>query len=345
MSHFSVGVLVSPERLADHDGDVESAVTEMMAPYQENNMGDCPEEYIEFIDVTEEERSNYEDRKEEYVADGYDTFEKYIEEYCGYEYNEVEGGWGYYENPNRKWDWWSIGGRWRNMLQLKQGAALVTSGTGELSTFDRIALSRGEDIDIPEGTADYAKISDIDWAGMNAEVDNTIKDFYNLYILSQKYQPLFNEIKANLDDSVEKDKIYEVVSQMAYEQLDLPEDCKFSKDDIAKADFSQSWTLAELGLRQVKQEDGKDVLDENGKRVVETLPFTLEDLLTTHRHYWEFGTFALLNDEGWQSKGEMGWFGMSSDTPEDGENWNKSYMDFIKQASDDTIFVVVDCHI
>lgn len=42
----------------------------------------------------------------------YKTFEKYAEDYRGYEYNEEEKGYGFYGNPNAMWDWYQIGGRW-----------------------------------------------------------------------------------------------------------------------------------------------------------------------------------------------------------------------------------------
>lgn len=42
----------------------------------------------------------------------YKAFEKYAEDYRGYEYNEEEKGYGFYCNPNAMWDWYQIGGRW-----------------------------------------------------------------------------------------------------------------------------------------------------------------------------------------------------------------------------------------
>ena len=48
------------------------------------------------------------------------TAAKIIEEEEGYEFNELEGGWGRWHNPNAKWDWWQIGGRWRGKLRVKE---------------------------------------------------------------------------------------------------------------------------------------------------------------------------------------------------------------------------------
>lgn len=43
--HFTVGVLV------DKKG---KKLEELLAPYQENNMGNCPKEFLEFMEATEE---------------------------------------------------------------------------------------------------------------------------------------------------------------------------------------------------------------------------------------------------------------------------------------------------
>ena len=40
----------------------------------------------------------------------YKTFEKYAEDYRGYEYNEEEKGYGFYCNPNAMWDWYQMAG-------------------------------------------------------------------------------------------------------------------------------------------------------------------------------------------------------------------------------------------
>ena len=50
MSHFAVAVI------SKHPEDVER----LLAPYQENNMGDCPREFLEFVDAEREEKEVYE---------------------------------------------------------------------------------------------------------------------------------------------------------------------------------------------------------------------------------------------------------------------------------------------
>jgi hypothetical protein len=59
-----------------------------------------------------------------------------------------------------------------------------------------------------------------------------------------------------------------------------------------------------------------------------------------------FGTFAVLKNGEWFEKGEMGWFGMSSDTAEEANKWESEFYDrFLNGLPADTLITVVDCHI
>lgn len=50
------------------------------------------------------------------------------------DYDEDEyGRRGRYENPNAKWDWWVIGGRWSDMLHLKNGEHTDTALASDVS--------------------------------------------------------------------------------------------------------------------------------------------------------------------------------------------------------------------
>lgn len=120
--HFPVGVLV------DKKG---KKLEELLAPYQENNMGNCPKEFLEFMEATEE-INEYEDHKEDY-----ETLDEFMEDYYGIEKDKETGKYGYWENPNAQWDWYQIGGRWSNMLLSKNGYK-----------------------------SNYLQLKDIDWNGM-----------------------------------------------------------------------------------------------------------------------------------------------------------------------------------
>jgi len=40
------------------------------------------------------------------------TYDDYMRDYHGYQYDEDQEAYGYYTNPNAQWDWYQVGGRW-----------------------------------------------------------------------------------------------------------------------------------------------------------------------------------------------------------------------------------------
>lgn len=189
MSHFAVAVI--------SDGTKE--LSELLAPYQENNMCDCPKEYLAFVDETDDYRETYETSEREFVnmPDGrrispyddefrvrdesrpfesykfvvpeelervhiplkeiYPTFEDYMKG-IDMEPDPETGKYGYWENQNRKWDWWMVGGRWR---------AQVHATNGECAPYPRFNLG-GETMweeakDYPPEHFDSAKLGDMIW--------------------------------------------------------------------------------------------------------------------------------------------------------------------------------------
>lgn len=163
---------------------------EKLAPYQENNMGDCPEEYLEFCDRTEEARERYENgfTKHWRTPDGqlrsyyewnirklnnkelvitefkekYETFEDFVTDYYGFQYYEDQDGYGYWHNPNSRWDWYLLGGRWKGLLLVSDDAECYEGSKG-------INERDHEDYyPAPDGYqwCDAAKFGDIEWSMM-----------------------------------------------------------------------------------------------------------------------------------------------------------------------------------
>lgn len=57
-----------------------------------------------------------------------------------------------------------------------------------------------------------------------------------------------------------------------------------------------------------------------------------------------FVTYAVIKDSKWYSKGDMGWFGISSNDVSD-EDWNAKFWELVNSAPDTTLFSLFDCHI
>lgn len=106
----------------------------------------------------------------------YPSFEEYMMESIGMVKDEETGRYGYYTNPNAKWDWFVIGGRWRGMVKLKPGKL----GNLGLDGYD-------DGTAIKEGYCDQAMISDVDFS-INAEAYQTAIRFWEIHVEGQEPQ-------------------------------------------------------------------------------------------------------------------------------------------------------------
>jgi hypothetical protein len=89
------------------------------------------------------------------------------------------GNWGYWYNPNAKWDWWVIGGRWKGFLVTKPN----TSGIlGEPGVFERMA--EGKDKEMYQYTstqADIARFKDIDFEALAVRRREEFEQWWDRY--------------------------------------------------------------------------------------------------------------------------------------------------------------------
>ena len=103
MSHFAVAVF--------HNED--QSVDELLAPYDEGI------KYAPYLKFSKQDAINYVREKYREMLDKNDDdcwnliASWYIPDRKGNLYST--------SNPNAKWDWWVIGGRWSNLLKLKNG--------------------------------------------------------------------------------------------------------------------------------------------------------------------------------------------------------------------------------
>jgi hypothetical protein len=147
MSHFTVLVI----------GD---NIEKQLQPYHEYECTGIDDEYVIDVDKTEEVESwlkefiwfgktknggvwDYEYKEEGAIENLVDIkldtrrsyfnnsgldIDKEIEEWHGY--TKRGNQWIRHTNPNDKWDWWVVGGRWTGFFKLKQGAVGETGKPG-----------------------------------------------------------------------------------------------------------------------------------------------------------------------------------------------------------------------
>lgn len=144
MSHFSVMVIGN-----DFDAQLQ--------PFHEYECTGVEDQYVVWVDHTDEVRQAWE--KADTAQGDIATF---AQDYFGYEQREVGGAqqFGRMTNPNKKWDWWVVGGRWTGALKLKPGAAgnygqRSWTNKNEADDMDRCDQARKGDIDV-QGMRDEA---------------------------------------------------------------------------------------------------------------------------------------------------------------------------------------------
>jgi hypothetical protein len=112
MSHFTVLVVGDPD-------------IQLEPFYEQVEPPDCR---LEWENHTEHLTQEWNLGKNEYgdiEKTVYESLDDYAQSYYGYNFREDIQQYGYWYNPNAKWDWYEIGGRWAGLLKLKEG------GTGD----------------------------------------------------------------------------------------------------------------------------------------------------------------------------------------------------------------------
>lgn len=163
MSHFTVLVIGDdPEK--------------QLAPYHEFECTGEDDEYVVEVDETEECKAEFESRKTDYAS-----FQGFFEDWHGrstvpfgeepdladrhkYGYALLDESGQvvkvvYRTNPNKKWDWYQLGGRWTGFFKIKPGAAGAVGSQGIMTAPAR------------EGYADSAKKGEIDFDAMRREAE------------------------------------------------------------------------------------------------------------------------------------------------------------------------------
>ena len=254
MSHFTVGVITRDPHNVDY----------LLGPYDENGT----DYYIKELYMSKEDYINsYKNEHPDTTLTDEQIYATANDMYTGV---EEDGIYDYY-NPDAKWDWYEIGGRWPNSLKVKKDAQFNMGGHyGKMGT--------------PEGKGRYrwvaaAPLCEIEWDLMNTispEQKKKASEFWDKYVLNQ----------------------------------DPSYDAKFA--------YKREYYL-----------DRYKTKEEYIKR---TNIFTTHDLL--------------VEDRGWITVGDMGWFGCDGSTYDSETDYIKQFYDIVKAPEYQNYwFVVVDCHI
>lgn len=238
----------------------------------------------------------------------YPTFEQFMNEWHGYKSKNFEhNAYGYYKNPNPKWDWWQVGGRWRGFFKAKnlENTYLGKSGVfGNSAIFDADQILKGNiDFDFMKNKAKNDAISLYD------KIYNKCKNL--------PYPKSWKEIVTNVDTISSIDN--------ARDFFNLKEGFNLQEAIVALKEIPElTWYM----------DFDKFLL---GKSWDESRELYIDYCIKTC-----FIPYAILYNGNWMSRGDMGWFGISSNENAD---WDEFASNFIQNLPDDIMLTLIDCHI
>jgi hypothetical protein len=189
MSHFSVLVALKEA--------TEEALEAALQPFHEYECTDINDQYVVFVpadESTAELTDKHKSDLKEYPDCTKQDLGQYLQEDYGYELRN--GVWGRETNPNAKWDWWRVGGRWSNFLSLKDGNKADDSQKKDID-FDGMKQDAANEAEITYDK--IAAVTDdrtwVSWEQSRKDHDSIddAREFYNS-------QPAIIDIKQKFDN-------------------------------------------------------------------------------------------------------------------------------------------------
>lgn len=255
-------------------------------------------------------------------------------------------------NPLSKWDWWSVGGRWSNSLIAKPHvdlSALLWSPSHWTEQYgNSIPKGRGEtggyhcdagrlcDIDleamqvmaIAKATEEYD-----DYARIIGDLIGETKPWSHFYEVAQGggYDEEVARLNASVLDSVNlPDEVLAVVGNRGQSQV-------FPRD-IARREYNHQRGIVRLNEHEPYRHYFGCVVEKFALGRTEYIKRAGANFLP--------GYAMVTLDGEWLAGGEMGWFGMGSDTEGTVDAFKLEARAYLRdQVDQESILVLVDCHI
>ena len=344
MSHYAVVVRIPASRAKDV-GDVERALEDMMAPFDEQTED---ERFVTFEDKEDEYRKQFEEETCEMIRlDGellspyddrfrtpgevgigtgthenlpptaervrvpfkerYSSFEQFCSDYHGSDPDPKTGKHGYWHNENAKWDWYQIGGRWRGYFQIKAGVAPVIGPSGV-----------GGNEPNP-GCSDVARVGDLDFDRIERESREAAEKFWGEwqeFIGGKEFHPFEGPRSLALDFGMLE--VRQGPPAPGEEDRAIPWN---RSDRWRPEDERAGWH--DIYRKMTKEEFDREIAPA----------------------FFDVAPYAVLDESGWHEPGRMGWWAVSH--AEEGQilRYKKAFRGWLSESKPDDWLVAVDVHI
>lgn len=244
------------------------------------------------------------------ISEMYKTFVSFMCDYQGWDLEEhpeiKEGRVIRFTNPNKKWDWWVIGGRWEGFFRKKPGSKGEMGRPG-IQTMD-------ENYEPPNSELQASSLlkRDIDLQAMRDEARADAEQQYDRFehaTRGLKAPPPWNQIREKHGEDI----------------------------DAAREEWnSYPWVKA-LAAAKIF------LLWEDPLEFFCVMSGGREAFIQKKLNHVGV-TFAVVKDSKWYQRGDMGFWGIVSDEKDQGV-WEEEFQKLLDSVPDDTLLTVVDCHI
>ena len=224
-------------------------------------------------------------------------------------------------NPDKKWDWYELGGRWEGMLKLKDDRK-------HRGRRGRPGLQRMDpDYKAPEaGYVDQCRKGDIDVEAMRYEAGAKAAEEYGH----------FARVTEGLPAPATWPEMQKLHSRPATDEEKAADGFRPDRDDPVV-----DWDAARAAYHE--QPAVKALAADEHTRWVEAGPFACgRDEYVERTRRDALRTFAVVKGGRWYEKGSMGWWGIVSD---ENDAWPRQFAEIFDSTDDDELVSVYDCHI
>lgn len=220
-------------------------------------------------------------------------------------------------NPNAKWDWYQVGGRWAGFFKLKEGAT-GTQGTQSW-------MQRMQNEAYPQGSADQAYKGDIDF--------DTIRE------------------KERIEAGSNYDKLLRLLGEDTMPKLKYTWKEVIDGEKFANLDIQEKRAIyhAQKPIEKINTLSRDEKIDKEDRSFLTWLEYEKYNGKTRDEFVAKAGqsaisTFAVILDGKWYERGEMGWCAVVSNE-KDQDQWDEEFSKLLESVPDDTLLTLVDCHI
>jgi hypothetical protein len=234
-------------------------------------------------------------------------------------------------NPNKKWDWWQLGGRFTGMFKphydpdadpSNKETCFLCNGTGKRADMDvkdgcNGCAGTGTRTKWPtqwKSIGDVAQVKDVPLEALRNIAESAALTEYDkaVAIVAGRELPSWSALLARAE-----------AKEISYDQ---------TRDLLWK-----NPVILDL------QSAGFDGLAWNVDAFLDGLRLSRPEHATRARRR-AVQTFAVLKDGKWFERGEMGWWGVVHNK-KDGDQWDEEFASLLDGLPPETWLAVVDCHI